>query len=104
MESLVKEEKHNVLAARPRDNKDGKQRISDPLTWQAGGLFLCKIELHILLPKKFKITCDFLDPKLVPSFLVSKFKLILRKSIPIVGEPHKYQKKWNILTGRKLYF
>ena len=103
MESLVKEEKHNVLAARPRDNKDGKQRISDPLTWQ-GDFFLCKIELHILLPKKFKITCDFLDPKLVPSFLVSKFKLILRKSIPIVGEPHKYKKKWNILTGRKLYF
>ena len=58
-----------------------------------GTFFLCKIELHILLPKKFKITCDFLNPKVVPPFLVSKFKLILRKSIPIVGEPHKYKKK-----------
>ena len=44
-----------------------------------GGLFLCKIELHILLPKKFKITCDFLDPKLVPPFLVSKFKIDFKK-------------------------
>ena len=87
MESLVKEEKHNVLAARPRDNKDGKQRISDPLTWQAGRLFLCKI------PKKFKITCDFLNPKVVPPSLFQSSKLILRKSIPIVGEPHKYKKK-----------
>ena len=104
MESLVKEEKHNVLAARPRDNKDGKQRISDPLTWQAGGLFLCKIELHILLPKKFKITCDFLAPKLVPPFLVSKFKIDFKKKYSYSRGTTQIQKKWNILPGRKLYF
>ena len=44
-----------------------------------GDFFLCKIELHILLPKKFKITCDFLDPKLVLPFLVSKFKIDFKK-------------------------